>query len=114
MWRTALLPIPGARPLTIGLSSDEQGCVALSGAMFSVPPERVDSSMINDSLCELVNMTAGLVKTAMQLDQALGLPRVVANDHAATLGSCAVVLKADHLGLVLWIREGSADFGVRT
>jgi hypothetical protein len=105
VWRTAMLPIAGARPLTIGLSSDQEGCVALSSAMFSVEPVDVDNSMINDALCELVNMTAGLVKGALSLDQALGLPRIV-EDAATYAGAHSVVLRAKGLGLVLWIHEG--------
>ncbi len=106
IWRTALLPIAGARPMTIGLSSDQAGCVVLSGAIFSVASADVDSSMINDSLCELVNMTAGLLKGAISLDQALGLPRVVENATTAEADHHSVVLRADGLGLVLWIQEG--------
>ncbi len=106
VWRTAMLPIAGARPITIGLSSDQAGCLALSGAMFSVPSEKVDSSMINDALCELVNMTAGLVKGALSLDQALGLPRILKDDAESPAEAHAVVLRAEGLGLVLWIHEG--------
>jgi hypothetical protein len=73
-WRTALLPIPGDRPLTVGISSDERGCSELGAAMFAIPRDQVDSSMMNDSLCELLNMTAGLLKSVMSLNQALGLP----------------------------------------
>ena len=106
VWRTALLPIPGPRPITIGLSSDEAGCLALSGAMFSVASNEVDSSMINDSLCELLNMTAGLVKGALLLDQALGLPRILQETAGSLAAAHGVVLRAKKLGLVLWIQEG--------
>jgi hypothetical protein len=103
VWRTALLPIPGVRPITVGLSSDEQGCLALSGAMFGVKAEEVDSRMIDEALCELLNMTAGLVKGALSLDQSLGLPHIVSESPRAAL---AVTLRAEKLGLVLWICEG--------
>lgn len=79
--------------------------MALSSAMFSVGPGEVDTSMINDALCELVNMTAGLVKGALSLDQALGLPRI-AGDPASFDNAHSVVLRAEGLGLVLWIHEG--------
>jgi len=109
-WRTAVLPVPGARPITVGLSSDQRGCVALSAAMFSCPNESVDGPMIDDSLRELVNMTAGLVKGSLQLDQALGLPQVLGESASPTgLGpphAQDVVLKADGLGLYLWVCEG--------
>jgi hypothetical protein len=105
VWRTALLPIAGASPITVGLSSDQDSCVALAGAMFSVKAAEVDPSMINDALCELLNMTAGLVKSTLALDQALGLPRIV--DETEVHGTAqSVVLRAKSLGLVLWIQEG--------
>ena len=111
-WRTAILPIAGDRPLTVGLSSDESGCSRLSAAMFSCPSDQVDQSMMNDSLCELVNMTAGLLKSAMSLDQALGLPKILSGPEAPPppppTGPHAIVLRADALGLVLWIYEGIA------
>jgi hypothetical protein len=109
-WKTALLPIPGLRPLTVGLSSDRVGCAALSAAMFSVTAAEVDMEMMDDSLRELVNMTAGLLKTALVLDQSLGLPKVFASDQIpGSLGApCGhtLVLKARDLGLVLWVNEG--------
>ena len=110
-WRTAVLPIAGRRPLTIGLSSDEGGCSRLSAAMFACPAEQVDQAMMNDALCELVNMTAGLLKSVMSLDQALGLPKILTPPDAPATPSASphsVVLKADALGLVLWIYEGVA------
>jgi len=110
-WRTAVLPIPGRSPITVGLSSDESGCAALGSAMFACAAGEVDTAMIDDSLCELVNMTAGLVKATMSLDQALGLPRVIATSHGEMPGpkggvGQSVVLKADQVGLILWICEG--------
>jgi hypothetical protein len=108
-WRTAILPIAGARPLTIGLSSDEQGCSTLSAAMFDCPEAELDQHMMNDALCELVNMTAGVVKSVMSLNQALGLPKIVAGDGAPGVPPASphvIVLKAGALGLVLWIYEG--------
>jgi hypothetical protein len=112
VWRTAVLPIAGPRPLTVGLSSDQRGCSHLSAAMFSCAHTDVDQAMMNDSLCELVNMTAGLLKSAMALDQALGLPKIVEHaDHPPPpppAGPHSIVLKADNLGLVLWIYEGIA------
>lgn len=110
-WRTAVLPIAGERPLTVGLSSNETGCSRLSAAMFACNPSDVDQNMMNDSLCELVNMTAGLLKSALSLDQALGLPKILTGRHgppAPPSSPHVIVLKADALGLVLWIYEGVA------
>ncbi len=111
-WRTAVLPIPGERPLTVGLSSDERSIGELSAAMFSVPLEQVDASMMNDSLCELVNMTAGLLKSVLALNQSLGLPKILAGPDAPPVPSPSsphvVVLRAQALGLALWVYEGVA------
>jgi hypothetical protein len=110
-WRTAVLPIAGARPITVGLSSDQTGCRRLSAAMFACPPDQVDHTMMNDALCELVNMTAGLLKRLMSLNQALGLPKILDAAHAPAVPTASpevIVLKADALGLALWIYEGVA------
>jgi hypothetical protein len=110
-WRTAVLPIAGEVPITVGLSSDQGGCSKLAGAMFACPDEEVDAAMMNDSLCELVNMTAGLLKSQMSLNQALGLPRILSGPDAPEVPKASphvVVLKAQQLGLVLWIYEGVA------
>jgi len=107
-WRTATLRIPGARPLTVGLSSDAAGCVALGAALFAAEAKNVDQEMIDDSLRELVNMTAGLLKSMLRLDQLLGLPRIVEAEGEPDLkGSQTVVLRANQLGLVLWVAEGA-------
>jgi hypothetical protein len=110
-WKTAVLPIPGPVPITVGLSSDEAGCVALGSAMFSCARQSLNAEMMNDALCELVNMTAGLVKTSMNLDQTLGLPMIlVTKDDVlrfVNMGWPPVVLKADGLGLLLWLCSGT-------
>ena len=65
--------------------------------------------MMNDALCELVNMTAGLLKSVMALNQSLGLPKILSGEEAPSVPSASphvIVLKADALGLVLWIYEG--------
>jgi hypothetical protein len=113
VWRAAVLPIPGARPLTVGLSSDQPGCTSLSAAMFQVPPAEVSDEMMSDALCELVNMTAGLLKSQLKLDQALGLPRLVPGGQAPVPapppGTNRVVLKAEKVNLVLWVFEGLVE-----
>jgi Chemotaxis phosphatase CheX len=112
VWRTVMLPIPGAVPITVGLSSDEPGCIKLGAAMFQVPAAEVDTAMMNDSLLELVNMTAGLIKSTLSLDQVLGLPRVVSQDDpkvkAAQGNTHVTVLRAKEVGLMLWILQGVA------
>lgn len=109
-WRTAVLPIVGERPLTVGLSSDEPGLTVLCAAMFAVEKGQVDSAMMNDSLCELVNMTAGLLKSVMSLNQALGLPKVLSGPDTPPVPSPTnphvLVLRAKTAGLCLWVYEG--------
>jgi hypothetical protein len=110
VWRAAVLPIPGAFPLTVGLSSDKAGCEVLGSKMFQVPLPEVSDDMLSDSLCELVNMTAGLLKSHLKLEQALGLPRVMPENqppmHPPPNDMNRIVLRAEHLGLVLWVFEG--------
>ena len=77
LWRTAMLNIPGVRPVTVAMSSDRQGCAALAAAMLGMDEDELDCAMIDDFLRELVNMTAGQIKSELSLDQALGLPRVM-------------------------------------
>lgn len=108
-WRASLLPIPGARPLSVGLCSDEAGCRALAAAMFQESREKVDEGMIDDALKELSNMAAGQLKASLGIDQALGLPQVLHGfDHLLTGNGQTVVLKAHDLGLAIWVCEGIA------
>jgi hypothetical protein len=108
IWRAAVLPIPGARPLTVGLSSDQPGCVTLASKMFQLEPGEVGDDMLSDALCELVNMTAGLLKSNLKLEQALGLPRLVPSGQPPVPPPSinSVVLRAEQVGLVLWVFEG--------
>lgn len=76
LWRTVALPIPGKRPVTVALSSDRLGCSSLASAMLGMAEDDIGLDMIDDFMRELVNMTAGQIKSELSLDQALGLPRV--------------------------------------
>ncbi len=109
-FRTALLPIPGKRPITVGISSDKASCHALAAAMFSVKLNEADQSMVDDAMRELLNMTAGLVKTTLALDQALGLPKIFGDDKppdpVGPPESQLVLLRSRELALVLWVTEG--------
>jgi CheY-specific phosphatase CheX len=110
VWRAAVLTIDGAWPLTVGLSSDRAGCLQLASKMFETPPGEIADEMMSDALCELVNVTAGLLKTTLKLDQTLGLPRVVPTGQppvpAVPSDVNNLVLRADQTGLVLWVFEG--------
>ena len=78
--------------------------------MFQVSTAEVSDEMLSDSLCELVNMTAGLLKSHLKLEQALGLPKVMPENQPPIAPPPAdanrVVLRAEQLGLVLWVFEG--------
>lgn len=76
-YRRAILPIPGTVPVSVVVASDKPSCEVLGSRMFMVNLKEVDLSMIDDTLRELANITAGQLKRAMSLDQALGLPRIV-------------------------------------
>jgi hypothetical protein len=108
-WRTAVMLVDGARPLTVGLSSSQEGCLALTAAMFSCPASDVDPNMINDALRELVNMTAGLLKREMALDQALSVPSIIDDKESQeeiARQHPALVLKAREVGIALWAYDG--------
>ena len=110
-WRMASLNISGAHPLHMALYSDERGCTALGSALFDCAPEALDSSMINDSLCELLNMAAGQVKGALALDQSLGLPRIITvsdlSPRAQVSMQEGVFLRSRNaVNLMIWISEG--------
>jgi hypothetical protein len=78
-WRTAMLPVAGARPFTVALSSDRPGCAALAAAMLMSDVGTIGDAEIDDFLRELLNMAAGQIKSEIAPDQALGLPKVVDN-----------------------------------
>jgi len=108
-WRTAIMLVDGERPVSVGLSSDEAGCAKLAAAMFGCKSDGVDVGMINDALRELVNMTAGLLKREMALDQALTVPSIV--DDLESLAEIArqhpaLVLIAREVGIALWACDG--------
>ena len=80
-WRSAILPIGVGEVLQVALASDERGCAILGAKMFQVALSEVDASMIDDTLRELVNMTAGMIKRAIGADMSLGLPRIVSESR---------------------------------
>jgi hypothetical protein len=108
-WRTAIMLVDGQRPVSVGLSSDETGCAKLAAAMFGCKTDGVDVGMINDALSELVNMTAGLIKREMSLDQALTVPKIIENREALeeiARQHPALVLVAREVGIALWACDG--------
>jgi hypothetical protein len=79
--------------------------------LFDCPPEALDSGMIDDSLCELLNMAAGQIKGALALDQALGLPKIVtlaelSPKAQASLTDGVLLRSQNAVNLMIWIGEG--------
>jgi len=103
LWRTAVLPIPGARPITVALSSDRRGCAALASAMLGMDEDGLGVEMIDDFMRELVNMTAGQIKIELALDQALGLPRMIDGEELLSSQQAWAhhVLDSDSINLVV-------------
>ena len=108
-WRTAVLPIDGTQPLTVALSSDERGCLALGAALFACAQTSVDSEMIDDTLRELVNMIGGQVRSAVAKEHSLGLARIdtsfnfAANRCPDSLPHECVVLRAGSVELAVQV-----------
>ena len=102
-WRTASLPIAGGTPLTVAVAADDACCRTLSATMFATGTEVVDETMVADALCELVNMTAGLLKSAMRIEETLGLPAMRETHilHRADDAWSQHYLRAGRLNLVL-------------
>ena len=102
-WKTAALPIHGGNPITVAVSADDACARQLGATMFATVAEQVDETMVADALCELVNMTAGLVKSALRIDQALGLPTMRQTEilHEADGTWSRHFLRAGQLNLVL-------------
>jgi CheY-specific phosphatase CheX len=106
-WRAASLPINGGIPVAVGITSDERGCLALASGLLQMPASDLDTSMVEDSLRELVNMLAGQVKRAMSLDLALGLPEIVPpTDVARRIDggqSRSIVVTSGSVALMCWV-----------
>lgn len=104
-WCTAVLPILGARLVNVVIASDQVGGALLGSAMFACKPGDVDDSMIDDSMRELVNIVAGQVKSAMRLDQSLGLPLILRNEEisAGPTGWRTATLRSGAKEIVVWV-----------
>lgn len=109
-WRAAVLDV-GDRTFTVALSSDQRGCTALGAAFFDVTAAAVNASIMNDSLAELVNITAGQLKMALRIDKALGLPRIVDRPERPSAGRWRVIrLRAEGaVEILVWIAENDSQ-----
>ena len=111
--RMVLLPIPGARDVSVVLSCDQQGGRALAAGLFGCPGAQVTTEMIDDAIAELLNMVGGQITAAMSIDQALGLPRAtslaeLANDSGVGFHDSILLTSASVADLKLWIFERAA------
>ena len=108
--------VDGSRPFSVGLSSNEAGCAKLAAAMFGCNAEGVDVGMVDDALRELVNMTAGLLKREMALDQALTVPAIVSDKQSLDEIAAqhpALVLIAREVGIALWACDGHLKWSAK-
>jgi len=111
--RMVLLPIKGARDISVVLASDSAGSRALGSALFGRPADQLTVAMIDDAIAEVLNMVAGQIQRTMAIDQPLGLPRVTSlGEMAATTGvgfDDSVLLTSEGaVDLKLWIIEKKA------
>ena len=108
--RMVLLPISGPRDITVVLSCDAAGGQALGSALRGCPPDQLTKPMIDDAIKELLNMVAGQIQIALDIDQPLGLPRPTSlAEIAQGVGvgfDDSILLSSNGLGdLKLWIFE---------
>jgi hypothetical protein len=108
--RMVMMPIKGPRDITIVLSCDAAGGQALGAALRGCPREQLTRAMIDDAIAELLNMVAGQIQTALEIDQPLGLPRTTSLAEIAQGGGVgfddSILLTSKGLGdLKLWIFE---------
>jgi Chemotaxis phosphatase CheX len=111
-WRLAILPFQGARPIRVLLSSDRTGCLGLGAALLGYSADQLDPSMIDDSLCELLNMAAGQIKRALAVDDALGLPKIISGEAGQALFRTArhkgtALRSRGSLDLLIWVTEAA-------
>ena len=77
LYCTAVLGMPGPSPITVAVSSDEEGASSLACALFALEHHELEESMLSDTMAELSNMFAGQLKGSLNLQQSLGLPKVL-------------------------------------
>lgn len=110
-WRAAALTVPGRdRQLCIAISSDRANCERMAVSMLSCAPEQLDQAMIEDVLCELVNVVGGHLKAMLGVDEPLSLPKLVSSEDRAAPWcdprSERVALGDGRIRLCLWLGQG--------
>lgn len=76
-WTVVALPTDGDGAFTVALISAPATAVQVGAAMFGMEIDELDDELIGDALNELLNQIAGLMKSKLHPDSALGLPRNV-------------------------------------
>ena len=109
-FRMAVLEVTGGRPWRVALFSDQGGCIALGAALCQVEPEMLEEGMIEDSLCELLNMAAGQIKGLLSAEETLGLPKITVPSELSPASQAAyqdgILLRSqDSVNLMMWISQ---------
>jgi hypothetical protein len=109
-FRMAVLEVTGLRPWRVALFSDQGGCTALGAALCQVEPDMLEDGMIEDSLCELLNMAAGQIKGLLSADETLGLPKITTPEDLSPQSQKAyregILLRSqDSVNLMMWISQ---------
>ena len=117
--RMVLLPIQGARDISVVLSCDAAGGRALGAAIWSRPADQLTKEMIDDAIAELLNMVAGQIQSELEIDQRLGLPRRTSLAELSQGGGVSfddsILLTSDSFGdLKLWVFERVARTDAET
>ena len=108
--RMVMLPIRGIRDISIILSCDNAGGRALAAGLYHCAADKLTKKMTDDAIAELLNMVAGQIQIALEIDQPLGLPTPTSLAEMAKLGGVgfddSILLTSQGLGdLKLWIFE---------
>jgi hypothetical protein len=108
--RMVLLPIQGARDISVVLSCDATGGEALAAAFLGCPTDQLTRQRIDDAIAELLNMVAGQIQSELEIDQPLGLPRPTTLAELSQGGDVAfedsILLTSEGLGdLKVWVFE---------
>lgn len=108
--RMVLLPLVGARKISIVLACDTHGGQALASALFGCDSKSLTPALVDDAIRELLNMVAGQVTSTLKIDQALGLPRKTTMAEICEIGGLKLddaVLLTSHgrVDLRIWIFE---------
>jgi hypothetical protein len=110
-WRMAVLNVIGKSPWSVSLFSDHNGCSRLGAALFQCEIGTLDDGMLEDSLCELLNMAAGQIKGLLSTEELLGLPKITLPSELSPQSHAAfrdgILLRSqDSVNLMMWISEG--------